>query len=467
MTAVRLLIWLVVALLTSFSCQAAIHRVGTFAEYTTLQDALAAAVLAGGGQEIRVEVGFHFTKVDQIIVGGQSIVITGGWDSTFATRSLDPTLTRMEGLPGLPVLRLAMTGGSLFMDGLTIAFGEATSALSAGGVNANLSGDAILTLTRCVISENHSSFGTAGVRIRAVGTSRFQLNSCAVNDNTADGAGDNTGIGMRLVLSEFARAYLTNGDFTNNHDGALSTATFGAGLGGDASDSSAIQLTRVRVRNHALQAPLVTGGGIVIATHGNAFFGADQVQVRDNTISATALANPFGDKSLWSISAEVSSQIQVFNSLIADSNGGGLFVNANNQRPIGTSFVGLTVSRNALYGIALEGSVGGVANSYIYDSIVHENAGGALGLQAASGTQLLSNLGDDVAGSGADPQFVAASSGDYHLAAGSPAIDAGVAGPGGGISVLDLDSNPRIQGAQVDIGAYEFRSDALFQNGFE
>ncbi len=127
------------------------------------------------------------TKDHQIIVGWYSIASPCSWDSTLATRSLDPTLTRMEGLPGLPVLRLAMTGGSLFMDGLTIAFGEATSALSAGGVNANLSGDAILTLTRCVISENHSSFGTAGVRIRAAGTSQAQLCCCTVTgDNTAE-----------------------------------------------------------------------------------------------------------------------------------------------------------------------------------------------------------------------------------------------------------------------------------------
>jgi len=59
-----------------------------------------------------------------------------------------------------------------------------------------------------------------------------------------------------------------------------------------------------------------------------------------------------------------------------------------------------------------------------------------------------------------DPQFVDPVSPNYHLSAGSPLIDAGydsVVKPGD----LDLDGRPRIQGARVDIGAYEFVSPGL------
>ncbi len=50
---------------------------------------------------------------------------------------------------------------------------------------------------------------------------------------------------------------------------------------------------------------------------------------------------------------------------------------------------------------------------------------------------------------GVDPLFVSAT--DFHLAVGSPAIDAGLAVP----VATDFDGNPRPQGAGYDIGAYE------------
>ena len=57
-----------------------------------------------------------------------------------------------------------------------------------------------------------------------------------------------------------------------------------------------------------------------------------------------------------------------------------------------------------------------------------------------------------------DPRFVRPAwgePGDYHLQAGSPAIDAGTAD---GTPTVDLENRPR--DAQPDIGAYEYRPDA-------
>ena len=51
-----------------------------------------------------------------------------------------------------------------------------------------------------------------------------------------------------------------------------------------------------------------------------------------------------------------------------------------------------------------------------------------------------------------DPLFVSAT--NFHLTAGSPAVDAGVNTAGLGVTV-DLDGTPRPQGAAYDIGAYE------------
>jgi hypothetical protein len=51
-----------------------------------------------------------------------------------------------------------------------------------------------------------------------------------------------------------------------------------------------------------------------------------------------------------------------------------------------------------------------------------------------------------------DPRFVDAGGGDYHLAPGSPALEAGTAE---GAPALDLEGNPRLCGSGVDLGPYE------------
>jgi hypothetical protein len=70
----------------------------------------------------------------------------------------------------------------------------------------------------------------------------------------------------------------------------------------------------------------------------------------------------------------------------------------------------------------------------------------------------------------ADPRFVDAANGDYRLAADSPLIDAGTDTPAGGAAGFDLDGVTRLQGAHLDIGAYEFGAasiDAIFADGFD
>lgn len=75
------------------------------------------------------------------------------------------------------------------------------------------------------------------------------------------------------------------------------------------------------------------------------------------------------------------------------------------------------------------------------------------------GNRLGNYTGTDLTGTNgnikADPLFVGKSNGNFHLAAGSPCIDAGdssVIPPGS----VDFDGQPRIMGRAVDLGAYEF-----------
>lgn len=67
-----------------------------------------------------------------------------------------------------------------------------------------------------------------------------------------------------------------------------------------------------------------------------------------------------------------------------------------------------------------------------------------------------------------DPGFVAP--GDAHLRADSLLIDSGVSNPQGGTGTYDADGKARVQGAGVDVGAFEATpvvNLSIFHNGFE
>jgi hypothetical protein len=70
-----------------------------------------------------------------------------------------------------------------------------------------------------------------------------------------------------------------------------------------------------------------------------------------------------------------------------------------------------------------------------------------------------------------DPRFIDAANGDYRLAVDSPLVDAGIDTPAGGVAAFDLDGVARIQGARIDIGAYEAAvptsADEVFTDGFD
>lgn len=90
----------------------------------------------------------------------------------------------------------------------------------------------------------------------------------------------------------------------------------------------------------------------------------------------------------------------------------------------------------------------------------------------AAGSQLRHNrlqamvgaFANGVGNTAGDPGFVSAA--DYRPRAGSPLVDAGVADPAGGTTPRDVSGQPRVQGARIDIGAFEAEA-PLFAAGFE
>ena len=93
-------------------------------------------------------------------------------------------------------------------------------------------------------------------------------------------------------------------------------------------------------------------------------------------------------------------------------------------------------------------SLGGGVATFRYSDI--EGSGGSIAWNPVIGIDGGHNI--DV-----DPLFISVVNRDAHLGLGSPAIDAGDASAPN-IPPTDLDGNPRIIGAGIDLGAYEFNN---------
>lgn len=116
--------------------------------------------------------------------------------------------------------------------------------------------------------------------------------------------------------------------------------------------------------------------------------------------------------------------------------------------------------------------VGGGAQFTLANNIIRSNSNWDLGNQALGGATLVRNdIGphnglpiapDSADNVDIDPEFAPGFL-DLHLAGWSPLVNAGADSPPGGIGIHDADGEPRLQGAHVDIGAYE--SDVLFYSG--
>jgi hypothetical protein len=103
-------------------------------------------------------------------------------------------------------------------------------------------------------------------------------------------------------------------------------------------------------------------------------------------------------------------------------------------------FYNNTIYNSPQFGIQVD-SGNDIRNNIVYNASI---------AQTGSGNTLSNNLTTN-------PSFVNASAGDFHLQAGSPAIDAGVT-----VSEVttDFDKRSRPQGARFAIGAYEYAGSA-------
>jgi len=287
------------------------------------------------------------------------------------------------------------------------------------GLPAELWDNQIVSNTASMASMNWATGWGGGLYLEAGNSLEYAtVTGNTFERNTASAAGWGQGGGMYLV----SYADVSHNLFRDNHASrALGRTGQGAGLYLWEARGVILDANRF-LSNTASDA----GNG-----YGGAIYGSARVAMTmTNNLLAGNHASVAGGGvwlSTWDPSYRVAGTL--VNNTLADNDPG-----AGGEAIWIGSYVALTLTNNLL-----AGHVVGITNTAPASSTV------------VADTNLFSNTLDPIVGANAirqDPLLTA----DYHLRLGSPAIDAG-------LTILwltaDLDSNPRPQGDQYDVGAFE------------
>jgi parallel beta-helix repeat protein len=286
-----------------------------------------------------------------------------------------------------------------------------------------------------------------------------------VSNNTIVGpnAANSVGAGSGVLLYDTSGAVTGNEVFASGGDGISSVSADGLGtgfpatirgnsvhdnLGRGITCSTAFTIAGNTVRANGRSGIYVNGTGLVA---GNSI----TAQKKPSYYEASGINVAGGD-------------VTLANNLVAGCTGSGSGVALSltgNVRAVNNTIV------NNASDTPGQGVISGSSGSFAFtNNIVTFNSGGfqagseqaAFSFQSndswANGTSAYVGITDPVGGNGnisADPLFADAGAGDFRLSTGSPCIDAGRV-----VSILDglddITGAPRIQGATVDMGAYEF-----------
>lgn len=431
----------------------------SWANACTLQTALGSA---GVGDEIWVAAGTYQPTTgsdpNATFALPNDVGVYGGFAGTESARSQRNWTTHVTTLSGalsggahaLHVVTANGTVPATTLDGFTVTGGQG----GGGGGGVLILNHGSLTIANCRITDNSANYGGGVYQEGASG--RVDVTNCwiALNAAALHGGGMYVSGGAALTNTQV----LSN--TAGQHGGGLTVWSGRTDLVGGAFVANSAGLN---------------GGGVDVNT---------SVTVSGTQFISNTAGQDGGGLLQWNAGYTVTVTNARFERNRSTGQGGGMFVNdgsvdaanvlwANNQAGGGGAAIRLSGGRLRHVTIARptqgNGSAllmtGGTAG--ITDTII---AGYTVGISQTGGTLsadynlLFTTTPTQTAGGAlnwgahnlvnANPRFVNPAAGDYHLAAGSPAIDAGT---NVGVT-LDLDGIARPQGKGYDLGAYEYRS---------
>ncbi len=295
------------------------------------------------------------------------------------------------------VVMVYRVNGPVFIEDLSITKGRGISD-TGGGV---LCTSADLQLANVTISHNEAVLGSGG-GIRC-SSSNLALENVVISDNKTSG---NYGNGGGIYLGDDSSSTLMNVKILNNRSHWSGGGIYGTRVFAETSFEATITITNTIISGNIAGGGIYNDGGAVVCR--NVAMNLINVTIADNS------ADDQGD----GLHLEDVCRLNMVNSILW------------NNSPEEISFSNLLKPSNMTVSYSnVQGGQNGIV-SYGSDKI-----------------EWLENID-------ADPLFVNAAEGDYHLISNSPARDTGTSDDA---PLYDIEGNPRIR--RPDMGAYEIIDD--------
>ncbi len=436
-------------LLACVGTEAAVFTVGVGGTYSSVQDAIDAALAAGGDNHIKMRAS-RFAELITIpnTMASGSLSFTGGWNTFFSSRNLDPASTIIHSWGDGTAATIKHVGGTVRFNGITFTGDNPID--DAGGLFAQLFGAAELFLDHCVITDSSTGERGGGGLVALHDTSKFEMFDCVVSNNLALNAAGTTGGGLHLYL-------------TDSSTGKIAWSTI---------EGNSIQ---------TVGSSEISGAGVYLQMLMNTQFEIVDSIFSDNILGPTAGVQ-YGSEAYLTLNAGSPNVALRRNRFEADSSGASqqmLYLGSRSDATTAVSDSWFSGGTSAVVFARTWDS----GRLYLNNNTVTDFVSQSVYL-AGYGDQFLISMTNNILwnngfdhpflepGSitsgnliGVDPIFVNPDEKNYRLSAGSPAIDIANGSPAGGLSSIDLHGFERVMGPAVDAGASEWSG--LFRDGFE